>query len=51
MHRFLENRLAVIGLVVIVILYALVLAEPLITTFPYDQLNPGMRDKLPSGDH
>ena len=51
LHRFLQNKLAVAGLIVIVVFYGLALAEPLITTFPYDQLNPGFRDKPPSGEH
>ena len=51
LHRFLQNKLAVAGLIVIVLFYALALAEPLITTFPYDQLNPGFRDKPPSSEH
>ena len=51
LRRFLQNKLAVAGLIVIVVLYGLALAEPLITRFPYDQLNPGMRDKAPGGEH
>jgi peptide/nickel transport system permease protein len=50
-HRFLQNKLAVGGLIVIVLFYGIALAEPLLTTFPYDQMNPGMRDKPPSSDH
>jgi peptide/nickel transport system permease protein len=50
-HRFLQNRLAVIGLIVIVVFYILALVQPWISTFPYDQLNPGMRDKPPSAEH
>jgi len=49
--RFLENRLAVIGLVVIVFLYAAALAEPLLATHPYDQITSGNRTKPPSGEH
>jgi peptide/nickel transport system permease protein len=50
-RRFLQNRLAVGGLIVIVLFYGIALAEPLLTTIPYDQLNPGMRDKPPSAEH
>jgi peptide/nickel transport system permease protein len=50
-HRFLQNKLAVGGLIVIVLFYGIALAEPLLTTFPYDQMNPGMRDKPPSSEH
>ena len=49
--RFLENKLAVIGLIVIVLFYAAALAEPLIATHPYDQITAGNRTKPPSSEH
>ena len=50
-RRFIQNRLAVAGLVVIVVFYAAAFLEPLITTYPYDELLPGMRNTEPSADH
>ena len=50
-RRFMENRLALIGLVVIVIIYALAILAPLIDRYPYDQITAGMRDKPPSEEH
>ena len=49
--RFMENKLAVVGLVVIVLLYAAALAEPIIATHPYDQITSGNRTKPPSAEH
>jgi peptide/nickel transport system permease protein len=49
--RFLRNRLAVAGCVVIVLLYIAAILAPWLATYPYDQLNPGMRDMPPSSDH
>ena len=50
-RRFMQNRLAVAGFVVIVLFYAAALLEPLITTYPYDELLPGMRNTEPSAEH
>ena len=50
-RRFLQNKLAVAGLIVILILYGMAVMEPLITSAPYDQMNAGMRDKPPSSEH
>jgi peptide/nickel transport system permease protein len=49
--RYAENRLAVVGLVVIVLLYAVAIASPLIARYPYDQIQSGMRNKPPSAEH
>jgi peptide/nickel transport system permease protein len=49
--RYAENRLAVIGLVVIVLLYAIAILSPLISRYPYDQIQSGMRNKPPSAEH
>jgi peptide/nickel transport system permease protein len=51
LRRFAENRLAVIGAVIIVLLYAAALASPLISRYPYDEITAGMRDKPPSAEH
>jgi len=50
-RRFLQNRLAVAGLVVIVLFVLAAVFQPLLARFPYDELLPGMRDKPPSADH
>jgi peptide/nickel transport system permease protein len=50
-RRFMQNRLAVAGFVVIVLFYAAALLEPIITTYPYDELLPGMRNTPPSSEH
>jgi peptide/nickel transport system permease protein len=50
-RRFMRNKLAVAGLIVIVLFYALALAEPWLATYPYDQINSGMRNTPPSATH
>jgi peptide/nickel transport system permease protein len=50
-RRFMQNRLAVAGLVVIVVFVIAAALQPLITTYPYDELLPGMRDTPPSAEH
>src|SRR5215211_984316 len=50
-RRFARNRLAVVGLVIIVLLYTLALLAPVIQRYPYDEITSGMRDKPPSAEH
>ena len=50
-RRFLRNRLAVAGLVVIVLLYAAALAAPLIQRYDENMLTPGLRNQPPSAEH
>jgi len=50
-RRFAENRLAVVGLFVIIVLYALAIFAPVIQRYPYDEITSGMRNKPPSWDH
>ncbi|MEJ7761728.1 MAG: ABC transporter permease [Thermomicrobiales bacterium] len=50
-RRFLRNRLAVAGLVVIVLLYAAALAAPLIQRYDENSLTPGLRNQPPSAEH
>src|SRR5690606_12505655 len=50
-RRFLQNRLAVAGFIIIVLFYAAAFLEPVITTYPYDELLPGMRNTPPSSEH
>lgn len=49
--RFSENRLAVIGLIVIVLMYVAAAAAPLLQTQPYDELTFGARTLPPSSEH
>ena len=50
-RRFMQNRLAVAGLAVIVLFYAAALAAPLISRYDYAAIQAGMRDKPPSAEH
>ena len=50
-RRFVENKLAVAGLVVIVLLYAIAILSPLLVRYDYDEMLPGMRNTPPSLDH
>jgi peptide/nickel transport system permease protein len=50
-RRFMQNRLAVAGLVVIVLFVLAAVFEPLLARYPYDELLPGMRDTPPSAEH
>lgn len=49
-RRFARNKLAVAGLCIIVLLYALALLAPVIQRYPYDQITSGMRNKPPSSE-
>jgi peptide/nickel transport system permease protein len=49
--RFLENKLAVAGLFVILLFYAAAIAAPLISRYDYAAITAGMRDKPPSEAH
>ncbi len=50
-RRFAQNKLAVAGLILIVLFYAAALAAPLISRYDYDAIQAGMRDKPPSAEH
>lgn len=50
-RRFLQNRLAVAGLVVIVLFVIAAVFEPLLARYPYDELLPGKRNLAPSSEH
>ena len=50
-RRFMQNRLAVAGLVVIALFVLAAALEPLIAPYPYDELLPGMRNTAPSSEH
>ncbi len=49
--RFLENRLAVAGLITIVIFYVVAALAPIVSRYEYDALHSGMRNTPPSADH
>lgn len=50
-RRFWRNKLAVAGLVVIVLMYILAAAAPLIATHAYDEITFGARNLPPSAEH
>ena len=50
-RRFMENRLAVAGLTVVVLFYAVALLAPMISRYDENVQNPGFRSKPPSADH
>lgn len=49
--RFMRNKLAVAGLIVIVLLYAASIASPLLVTHPPEQITFGARTLPPSSEH
>src|SRR3954470_16120649 len=51
LRRFRENRLAVAGLVVILLMYAIAIAAPLLQRYDENVQNPGFRSKPPSAEH
>jgi peptide/nickel transport system permease protein len=51
LRRFRENKLAVAGLIVIVLMYAVAIAAPLISRYDPTVLQPGARSKPPSAEH
>ncbi|MFL5759864.1 MAG: oligopeptide ABC transporter permease [Thermomicrobiales bacterium] len=50
-RQFRRNRLAVAGMLIILILYAAAIAAPLISRYDYQAIQAGMRDKPPSAEH
>ncbi len=50
-RRFRENKLAVAGLIVIVLLYGVAIVAPLISRYDPNILQPGARSKPPSAEH
>jgi peptide/nickel transport system permease protein len=51
LRRFVENRLAVAGLAVIVLFYAVALVAPAISRYDANVQSPGQRSKPPSAQH
>ncbi len=50
-RRFTRNKLAVAGLVVIVLLYLAAIFAPLLIRYPYDELHSGVRNTPPSATY
>lgn len=50
-RRFMKNKLAVAGLIVIVLLYIVAIFAPWLTTHPYDEITFGARNLPPSSEH
>jgi peptide/nickel transport system permease protein len=51
LRRFRENKLAVAGLIVIVLMYAIAIVAPLISRYDPNIQNPGFRSKPPTAEH
>ena len=51
LRRLGQNKLAVVGLIVIVLFYVIAIIAPLISRYDPDALTPGLRDKPPSLEH
>jgi peptide/nickel transport system permease protein len=51
LRRFMENKLAVVGLAVIVVFYSIGIVAPLISRYPPNRIQGGYRDKPPSAEH
>lgn len=51
LRRFSQNKLAVAGLVVIILFYVVAIVAPLISRYDYSALQSGMRNTPPSLDH
>ncbi len=50
-RRFMENKLAVVGMVIVVIFYVIAFIAPLIQRYPPSQIQSGARDLHPSAQH
>ncbi len=50
-RRFARNKLAVVGLVIIVLLYLTAILAPLLIRYPYDELHSGVRNTPPSATY
>jgi peptide/nickel transport system permease protein len=50
-RRFARNRLAVAGLVIIILLYLTAIFAPVLMRYPYDELHSGVRNTPPSSTY
>jgi peptide/nickel transport system permease protein len=51
LHRFMENKLAVAGLIVVMFFYGVGIIAPAITRYDPNRIQGGYRDKPPSAEH
>lgn len=51
LNRFMQNKLAVAGMVVIIFMYAVAIAAPVIQRYDYREITPGARNLPPSSEH
>ena len=49
--RFKRNKLAVAGMIIVIIMYAIAIFAPVIQRYEYDSITAGMRNKPPSAEH
>ena len=49
--RFKRNKLAVAGMIIVIIMYLIAIFAPLIQRYEYDEITPGMRNTPPSAEH
>ena len=49
--RFKRNKLAVAGMIIVIIMYLIAIFAPLIQRYEYDAITPGMRNTPPSAEH
>jgi len=49
--RFKRNKLAVAGMIIVIIMYLIAIFAPLIQRYEYDAISPGMRNTPPSAEH
>ncbi len=50
-RRFMENKLAVAGLIIVVVFYVIAIIAPVIQRYPPSQIQSGSRDLHPSAQH
>jgi len=50
-QRFMQNKLAVAGAIVVILFYSVAVVAPLIERYSYTRIQPGYRDKPPSAEH
>lgn len=51
LKRFMQNKLAVAGMVVIIFMYGVAILAPVISRYDYKEITPGARNLSPSAQH
>lgn len=51
LRRFMQNKLAVVGAIVILFMYAVAITAPLLARYDYKEITPGARNLPPSSQH